>query len=94
MINSPRAQDLLQRFANFTAISPQTIQYLPIPPFNPQDAQHRRIAELSRQAHAATETERAGVVATINGFVEQVLSAESQAEPPEARGAPGARPRR
>lgn len=81
MINSRAAQQLLQRFANFTAISPQTIRYLPIPPFDLHNAQHRRIAELSRLAHGASQVQRPAIVETLNEVVDNLLDVTPQRGP-------------
>jgi hypothetical protein len=56
VINSTETAALLARFANFTAIAPQTIRHLPIPRWDPRDRAHRALAARSRELHEAPST--------------------------------------
>ncbi|HYN81181.1 MAG TPA: hypothetical protein VES88_06735 [Gemmatimonadaceae bacterium] len=73
MINSPALQRLLERFANFTAVSPLTLRHLPIPRFDATNPAHQTLARLSKQAHELTGGARDIAVASLGLAAEVVL---------------------
>jgi hypothetical protein len=77
MINSRPLQVLLKRFANFTAISPQTLRNLPLPTFSSASALHVQLAELSKGAHAALGQDREELISRINEVAEMILASSN-----------------
>ena len=73
MINSRPLQTLMTRYANFVAVSPATLRYLPIPEYDPADALYSRLAELSRRAHEAEDESRAAVVEDIDPVAAEIM---------------------
>jgi N-6 DNA Methylase len=74
LINSRALQTLLQRFANFTAVSPQTLRYLPLIAFDSGDAEHRELARLAKGMELAALDEIAGRLFAGNGLGERVYA--------------------
>lgn len=75
MINSRGIRLILERFANFISVSPQTLRYLPIPTFDAQNPAHREIAAHSRDAHAASGADRTAAISRVDAAVDDLLIA-------------------
>lgn len=83
MFNSGPVQTFLDRYANITALSPQALRRVPIPPFDATDPIHRRVAELARDAHRASDEEMPEFHSQISDLVGFSLGIQNVS--PEAR---------
>jgi hypothetical protein len=78
LFNSAALQVLIARFANFTAVSPATLRYLPIPKFDPGSEVHQMIAAASQEAHMANgDAARRQASAQVDELVGELMMARA-----------------
>jgi hypothetical protein len=73
MINSAAIRVILERFANFISVSPQTLRYLPIPRFDSTEPLYMEIADQSREAHIQNGGAREAAIAAVDEAVLRLL---------------------
>jgi len=92
MINSEPMQSLIRRYANFIAVSPATLRYLPIPSFDGSRPLHKEMASLSEEAHRDMRNGQEFTIERLNSVARDILSPESESSTSEIHASREKRP--